>query len=858
MPPTLSDADRFSGDDDDDNGNDNINKSANNNSSSSFILHVPRSTHREMVSNTVQRVSRDMPGFRDWRGSSKSSRSKSRDDKEYDEDVDKAAVVVELDFATRRRLNRSSSPGVVGVMRVAGGGGSEKGKKSRRVYQQVPSSKSQVSRSSSSSSIPSTDHRDNNTEFVPRPRERRRREKKHRASATAVYSPTSSSFTKKKEDVPSSLFDESETTMKFDNTQTATVIKYRAAYEEILESIETLERFERSISNNASETLSNNESGRRRLSESSCISQQDEGKDDKVDEYLEDGICSLVINNTNCNNNDKDVNAALRRSLLRYVDEITAGITLHGNNYDDEGGGDDGMPALSSNMVINHEALVKKGVDDLLQSLILKTKEQAGTNAKENHSSMREAKSPSRGHRDEPRRDFGEIIKSRDAWRSSSSRESRRRSSSRTSSSSNIEDDHASVSSQRSSKSILSHLSYRSQQSNRSQRSSKSNRSNRSSSKDKQSTPGNVNMGNKQQQQPTNKMGGGGIFQRIKNLAGKVKTTLGVTGVHKFQLGESARYKTLKVKNKSWMIAEGTYDVETLTAAVDIVAVHIDAVLEMPYYTVQLSDGSLKRTNWDKLMTLSDYKKLKSLAAASDKVDGKIDDDHLVSSGSTRDASAGRLRNMARRFSSPFRERSVDTTGMSVNDEDTALSGSINSSHRQKQVEQDGDRKRRNHNSSQRRNSSRRRSSSKELNSEEDVSTSKASSRRSSRSSKGGTGGSRPIISQIQGDAKSSRSSRGGRPRSQSPFTRDRQCRHSTSKSQQPHSFHAASKSEFQAPPVRNESSSTIVVEGRSSSPLSITTERISSNLEIATKPLTRKHSVVVVEDVTDNESMMW
>jgi hypothetical protein len=293
------------------------------------------------------------------------------------------------------------------------------------------------------------------------------------------------------------------------------------------------------------------------------------------------------------------------------------------------------------------------------------------------------------------------------------------------------------------------------------------------------------------------------------------------------------------------MIAEGTYDVETLTAAVDIVAVHIDAVLEMPYYTVQLSDGSLKRTNWDKLMTLSDYKKLKSLAAASDKVDGKVND-HLVNSGSTRDASAGRLRNMARRFSSPFRERDVDTTGLSVNDEDTALSRSINSSQRQGQEEQDGERKRRNHHNSSR----RRRSSSKEVNTEEDRSTSKASSRRSSRSGNKAKGiGGRPI-SQIQGDSKS----RGGRPRSQSPFTRDRQC-HTTINSQQPHPFHSASKPEFQAP-VRNESSS--VVEGRSTSPQSITTERISDNLEIATKPLTRKHSVIVVEDVTNNESMMW
>ena len=821
MPPTLSDADRFSGDDDDNNKSDN---------SSSFV-HVPRSTHREMVSNNVKRVSRDVPGFSDWRGSSSRSKSRGRDDTKEED----AAVVVELNFATRRRLNRSSSPGV---------GGSEKCRKSRRPYQQVPSSKStQSSRTaesistsgkSDSSSMLSADHR--YTEFG-RP-QRRRRERKERVAnnnnnyntKTETISPTS-----KKEEVS---FHESETTMKFDNTKAATVIKYRAAYEEILESIETLERFERSMSNDRS-GRSNDGSGR--LSESSSLSQHgDKGvgvDDDRAERIIESGISSLTINNNNCNNvPQKDVKDALRSSLLRYVDEITAGITLHSDN--DDKGGDD---VIQQCVVINHEALVKKGVDDLLQSLILKTKEQAGTNTKENPSSMKEARSPSREHRDEQRRDFDESVRSRDARRSSTSTESRRRSSSRTSSS-DIEDEHASVSSQRSSMSIGSHIS------NRSQRSSKSNRSNRSTSsgkKGKQYAADNVSTG--KNQQLTNKKGG--FFQRIKNLAGKVKTTLGVTGVHKFQLGESARYKTLKVKNKSWMIAEGTYDVETLTASVDIVAVHIDAVLEMPYYTVQLSDGSLKRTNWDKLMTLSDYKKLKSCAAASDKVDGKVDD-HLVNCGSTRDASAGRLRNMARRFSSPFRERDVDTTGLSVNDEDTALSGSINSSQRQGQEEQDG--KRRNHrNSSQRRNSSRRRSSSKRNYTEEDRSTSKASSRRSSRSGNKGTGG-RPV-SQIQGDSKSSRS-RGGRPRSQSPFTRDRQC-HTTINSQQPHSFHAASKPEFQAP-VRNESSS--VVEGRSSSPQSITTERISNNLEIATKPLTHKHSVVVVEDVTNNESMMW
>lgn len=95
MPPTLSDADRFSGNDNN-NGNDNT-KSAN---SSSFILHVPRSTHNEMVSNNVKRVSRDVPGFSDWRGSSRSKSRVCDDTKEEQED---AAVVVELNFATRCR-----------------------------------------------------------------------------------------------------------------------------------------------------------------------------------------------------------------------------------------------------------------------------------------------------------------------------------------------------------------------------------------------------------------------------------------------------------------------------------------------------------------------------------------------------------------------------------------------------------------------------------------------------------------------------------------------------------------------------------------------------------------------------------
>ncbi len=44
----------------------------------------------------------------------------------------------------------------------------------------------------------------------------------------------------------------------------------------------------------------------------------------------------------------------------------------------------------------------------------------------------------------------------------------------------------------------------------------------------------------------------------------------------------------------------------------EVVAVHVDAVLGIPFYTIQLADGSRKRTNWDNLMTLSEYKKFKS------------------------------------------------------------------------------------------------------------------------------------------------------------------------------------------------------------------------------------------------------
>jgi hypothetical protein len=59
---------------------------------------------------------------------------------------------------------------------------------------------------------------------------------------------------------------------------------------------------------------------------------------------------------------------------------------------------------------------------------------------------------------------------------------------------------------------------------------------------------------------------------------------------------------------------------------VEIVAVHVDAVLEIPYYTIQLPNKTRKKTSWDNLMTLAEYKKAKSTSSTSGTDhDGKAD-----------------------------------------------------------------------------------------------------------------------------------------------------------------------------------------------------------------------------------------
>lgn len=92
-----------------------------------------------------------------------------------------------------------------------------------------------------------------------------------------------------------------------------------------------------------------------------------------------------------------------------------------------------------------------------------------------------------------------------------------------------------------------------------------------------------------------------------------------------------------------------------------VVAVHVDAVLEIPYYTIQLSDKSRKKTSWDNLMTLSEYTKVKSISTSSlhiDEHDGENEDGHDSSRrDGRRSGSLGRLSSRLRGSSRRRREQ---------------------------------------------------------------------------------------------------------------------------------------------------------------------------------------------------------
>jgi hypothetical protein len=96
-----------------------------------------------------------------------------------------------------------------------------------------------------------------------------------------------------------------------------------------------------------------------------------------------------------------------------------------------------------------------------------------------------------------------------------------------------------------------------------------------------------------------------GLFGKMKKFGQKVSKALvssGPVGFKKYKVGEVARYNIGKIRDSL-----ESFDPQDPTVEVVIIAVHIDAVLEIPYYTIQLPDGSRKQTNMENLIPLEDY-----------------------------------------------------------------------------------------------------------------------------------------------------------------------------------------------------------------------------------------------------------
>eukprot|EP00804_Cyclotella_cryptica_P023163 CCRYP_000378-RA/>CCRYP_000378-RA protein AED:0.02 eAED:0.02 QI:929/1/0.66/1/0.5/0.33/3/111/1239 len=96
-----------------------------------------------------------------------------------------------------------------------------------------------------------------------------------------------------------------------------------------------------------------------------------------------------------------------------------------------------------------------------------------------------------------------------------------------------------------------------------------------------------------------------GLFRTMKKFGQKVSKVFvpsGPGGIKRYKVGEVARYNIGKIRDSF-----ESFDPCDPTVEVTIIAVHIDAVLEIPYYTIQLPDGSRKQTNMENLIPLEDY-----------------------------------------------------------------------------------------------------------------------------------------------------------------------------------------------------------------------------------------------------------
>ena len=184
-----------------------------------------------------------------------------------------------------------------------------------------------------------------------------------------------------------------------------------------------------------------------------------------------------------------------------------------------------------------------------------------------------------------------------------------------------LSDGDSSVSSSRSNRSSSSHRS-------------SSSRRNRSRSSRRRGDDCNVSddedwEGHTKETAPPKKEKKGLFLRKISKIAGSVKKKIGLQGSHKFKLGEKARYRMSRIKDSlesfdpetktaegesillRWCLLSNFLNIShfTILSAVEIVGIHVDAVLEMPYYTIVFDDGSRKQTNWANLIPISEFNK---------------------------------------------------------------------------------------------------------------------------------------------------------------------------------------------------------------------------------------------------------
>lgn len=149
------------------------------------------------------------------------------------------------------------------------------------------------------------------------------------------------------------------------------------------------------------------------------------------------------------------------------------------------------------------------------------------------------------------------------------------------------------------------------------------------------------------------------LFKTMKRFGKKVSKAFNSgPGFKKYKVGEVARYNIGKIRDSL-----ESFDPQDPTVEVVIVAVHIDAVLEIPYYTIQLPDGSRKQTNMENLIPLEEYnngarpysrikERRSSSRRRSSRQDEADDDDRSVSSSRSNKSTRSTQSNRSTRSSS--------------------------------------------------------------------------------------------------------------------------------------------------------------------------------------------------------------